>query len=530
MSTKEPDSPGDNFQKRIHEMLRHGNMHAMAEMMGGRPEPRAEGEDKETDPEKKAAEVLHRIESFNLKPRELRDYLDRFVIKQDEAKKVLAVAICDHYNHVRRCLKDHARREREYTKQNIILLGPTGVGKTYLIRCIAQLIGVPFVKADATKFSETGYVGADVEDMVRDLMRVANGNADLAQYGIIYIDEVDKIASQSTVGRDVSGRGVQVNLLKLMEETEVNLHSQTDLIGQMQAIMEMQRGGRPRKRTLNTRHILFIVSGAFEKMGEQIRQRVHASKIGFQAERELARTDTDYLRLVQTTDFIKYGFEPEFIGRLPVRVVCDALTADDLEQILLKSEGNILQQYQEDFAGYDGIEMTVTRETITEIARLAHKENTGARGLMTVLERTLRDFKFELPSTSIKAVEITTAVMTNPRQALNALLKKNRSAQLGLLREEVSKFADRFRNEHGLTLEFDDDAVDALVDVSVNTDKTIRAICEERFRNFRHGLKFVARDTNRTVFGITRAVIEDPDTELSKWITEGYPKAAGGVR
>ena len=157
---------------------------------------------------------------FKYKPREVKDYLDRFVIKQDDAKKVLSVALCDHYHHVRLALE--GKESPNYAKQNIILIGPTGVGKTFLIRCAADLIGVPFVKADATKFSETGYVGGDVEDMVRDLLRLADGDVTRAQYGIIYIDEIDKIAAATNVtGRDVSGRGVQTNLLKLMEETEV---------------------------------------------------------------------------------------------------------------------------------------------------------------------------------------------------------------------------------------------------------------------------------------------------------------------
>jgi ATP-dependent Clp protease ATP-binding subunit ClpX len=531
MTTKETEHGGDDFQKRIQDALRRGNMTFMfdpathphgADSTAGRP-PVPDAEDK-TD------EVLRRIQDFSLKPREVRDYLDRFVVKQDEAKKVLSVAICDHYNHVRQCLKHPALRDKEYAKQNIILLGPTGVGKTYLVRCIARLIGVPFAKADATKFSETGYVGYDVEDMVRDLVRLADGNAELAQYGIIYIDEIDKIAAQPTAaGRDVSGRGVQVNLLKLMEETDVNLHSQTDLIGQMQAMMEMQRGGRSPKRTMNTRHILFIVSGAFDKLGEQVKQRVHEGRIGFSAGRPAEpQGDHEYLRHAETTDFVKHGFEPEFIGRLPVRVVCDPLSVEDLEQILLKAEGSILGQYRDDFLGYDGIEMAVTREAITAVARQAHAERTGARGLMTVLERMLREFKFELPSTSIKAFEISTATLGNPREALNALLKNNLSAQRGVLREEVARFAARFQGEHGLALEFDDDAVDAVVAISVATDKTIRAICEERFHNFQHGLKLVSRNTSRTNFTITKAVVEAPDKMLSQWIVDSYGQQAEG--
>lgn len=525
MSTKEPDRDAEQWQKRLHDMLKHGQAPFGFAPFGQQADA---GDDSAKATEDRAAEALRRIEQFSLKPREIRDYLERFVIQQADAKKVLSVAICDHYNHVRRCIRNPAQREKEYTKQNIMLIGPTGVGKTYLVRCLARLIGVPFVKADATKFSETGYVGSDVEDMVRDLVRIADGNVELAQYGIIYIDEVDKIAAQATTGRDVSGRGVQVNLLKLMEETDVNLHSQTDLIGQMQAIMEMQRGGHRPKRTVSTRHILFIVSGAFDKIADLVRRRVHQGKIGFQAAGDGKESDAGYLKQVQTQDFIGYGFEPEFVGRLPVRVVCDPLSPEDLEQILLTSEGSILKQYQDDFTGYDGIELTVTREAITEIARLAHKENTGARGLMTVLERTLRDFKFELPSTPVKAFEVSTGIIANPRQGLNALLKKNKAAQRGVLRDEVTKFAERFQTDSGVRLEFGDDAVDALVDLSVTTDKTIRSLCEERFRNFQHGLKLAAQNATRTTFAVTRAVVEDPDKELARWITESYGAANAG--
>src|SRR5216110_1700813 len=257
---------------------------------------------------------------FNFLPRDIKAHLDRFVIKQDEAKKVLSIAVCDHYNHVnhvRRLEKENAKgaNETEYAKQNVILVGPTGVGKTYLIKHIADLIKVPFVKADANKFSETGYVGGDVEDLVRELVHKADGDVNLAQFGIIYIDEIDKIASAGNlIGRDVSGRGVQTTLLKLMEETEVPVRSMNDLQAQLQAAFEFQRRGKAKRETINTRHILFVVSGAFEKLKEQVARRVRQGQIGFQAE-PVQVMDNELFQHVTTQDFIEYGFEPEFIGR-----------------------------------------------------------------------------------------------------------------------------------------------------------------------------------------------------------------------
>ena len=470
-------------------------------------------------------EALRRIREFNLKPREIRDHLDRFIVQQAEAKKVIAVTICDHYHHVRQCLSNPALREKTYAKPNLLLLGPTGVGKTYLIRCIARLVGVPFVKADATKFSETGYVGHDAEDLVRDLVKAAGGDVELAQYGIIYLDEIDKIASASGQDvRDVSGRGVQVNLLKLMEETDVPLQSQTDLLGQMEAVMQLQRTGTPARRTINTRHVLFIVSGVFDRLAEQVRRRLGSLSIGFRPGALAEAQDGDYLKQAQTRDFIKCGFEPEFIGRIPVRVACDPLSAEDLERILLASEDNVFEQYRRDFEGY-GIQLSATREAIREIARLAHEEQTGARGIMTVLEHTLRNAKFELPSTAIKSLEITTDMVQAPGKTLRALLHRHMDSHRQALRDEIASFCVRFREDHGLELQFDEDALGLLLDQSLALDKTIRALCEERFKDFHHGLKLVAQNTGQTCFRITASVVESPAAELSRWVVESYRKA-----
>jgi endopeptidase Clp ATP-binding regulatory subunit ClpX len=361
---------------------------------------------------------------FDSLPRDLKAHLDRFVIRQDEAKKVLSIAVCDHYNHIRHlrtlAAEDAERARRlEYAKQNVLLIGPTGVGKTYLVKHIAELIGVPFVKADATKFSETGYVGGDVEELVRDLVHKADGDVELAQYGIIYIDEIDKIAAPAQPGgRDVSGRGVQTTLLKLMEDTDVPRRGQNDLQGQLQAALEFQRTGRVGpSEIINTRNILFIVSGAFEKLPAVIEPRLREAK----SAKPATWTPGELLKFATTADFIAFGFEPEFIGRLPVRVVCEHLRSDDLFDILRYSEGSIVRQYQRAFAAY-GIELTFTDEALAEIARQAEHEYTGARGLATVCERTLRDFKYELPGRGVERLTVEAALVRDPAAALRRIL------------------------------------------------------------------------------------------------------------
>jgi endopeptidase Clp ATP-binding regulatory subunit ClpX len=372
------------------------------------------------------AEIASRPDAlaFDKLPRDIKEHLDRFVIRQDEAKKVLSIAVCDHYNHIRhlRTLAaedaDRARR-LEYVKQNVLLIGPTGVGKTYLVKHIAELIGVPFVKADATKFSETGYVGGDVEDLVRDLVHKADGDVELAQYGIIYIDEIDKIAAPTQInGRDVSGRGVQTTLLKLMEDTDVPRRSPNDLQGQLQAAMEWQRTGRvPQSEMINTRNILFVVSGAFEKLPAIVEPRLREARTA----KPPVWSPSEMLKAASTRDFIGFGFEPEFIGRLPVRVVCESLTASDLFDIMKFSEGSIVRQYIRAFAAY-GIEIRFTDDALEEISRQAADEHTGARGLATVCERVLRDFKYEMPGRHIATLEVDAALVKAPEAALRRIL------------------------------------------------------------------------------------------------------------
>src|SRR5512133_1332562 len=417
------------------------------------PEPAVAEEDEK--PEK----TEHKEFDFHLLPRDIKAHLDRFVIKQEEAKKVLAIAVCDHYNHanyLRRLEKEDPNRaqEIEYIKQNVILVGPTGVGKTYLIKHIADLIKVPFVKADATKFSETGYVGGDVEDLVRELVHKADGDLNLAQFGIIYIDEIDKIAAAGNlIGRDVSGRGVQTTLLKLMEETEVPVRSMNDLQAQLQAAFAFQRRGKAKRETINTRHILFVVSGAFEKLKEQVARRVRHGQIGFSAQ-PVQVMDNELFQHVTTQDFIE---------RLPVRVVCEELDANDLFDIMKYSEGSLLRQYERAFRAY-GIEISFENEALRLLAQAAATEKTGARGLLTVFEKLFRDYKFHLAGSGLTQLRVSAALVREPQRVLKQLMAEGHKLEAQMLEVGAREFAEKFSKDHGLEISLDESAIRRLVE------------------------------------------------------------------
>jgi endopeptidase Clp ATP-binding regulatory subunit ClpX len=398
---------------------------------------------------------------FTIKPEELCAYLDEYVVRQDEAKAVLSTKICTHFNRIRNAVDKplQAKRTVGQIKNNVLLVGPTGVGKTFLIKLIAKKLGVPFIKGDATKFSETGYVGGDVEDLVRDLVRETGDDIESARYGIIYIDEIDKIASaRNLIGADVSRSGVQRALLKPMEETDVDLKVPHDPISQIEAIEHYRATGKRQRRIINTKDILFIMSGAFTELEDIIKNRIQKQTIGFEGDIVSKKISGRYLKHIKSEDLITYGFESEFIGRLPVIACLDKLTVNDLYDILLNPNSSVVVGKKLDFLAYS-IKIQFSDEALMEIARNAVKEQTGARGLVSCMEKILLPFEKKLPSTDIRFLAITQELVKNPQQELGRMLSnKNHLAfhedqYHRLYQEEHVRFTDLIAQKKGKFLE-----------------------------------------------------------------------------
>ncbi len=521
-----------------------------------------------------------KLVNFDMKPAELIAYLDQYIVRQERAKSILATKICTHFNRIKH-LETSKHSDIRITgsiKSNILMLGPTGVGKTYMVKLIAKRLGVPFVKADATKFSETGYVGGDVDDLVRDLVKEADDDIELAECGIIYLDEIDKIASSGSIrGSDISRTGVQRALLKPMEETDVDLKVPHDPVSMMQELERFQRTGKRSQRRVNTANILFIMSGAFSELNEIVERRVTHHSMGFGSSLVKARKNSEILKKVTAEDLVEFGFESEFIGRLPVRCVLDTLSKEDLLTILTMPNNPVILGKRLDFAAY-GIEIVFTPEALDILAQRASEENTGARGLVSVVENALLEFEEKLPSTDTKSFVVTPKVLTDPKKQLAYILTgKNREfldqqfiderqrskellsghilenckelslhhgltlskqrsdlvaeyysihvTELGTAIQAIKTFYETikkvevdFYHKHDINIAFEEDAVDFLIEEFIRHDITQDELMDKFYSDFYDGLNLIREKSGIKRFFIPRKALVDQEGFLGELI------------
>jgi endopeptidase Clp ATP-binding regulatory subunit ClpX len=466
------------------------------------------------------------IRNFHTRPKELIALLEEEIIGQRDAIRILSTKICGHYNTIRSRLErgEDPMKDVNRIKSNILLIGSTGVGKTLLIKTIAQNLGVPFHRVDATKFTEAGYVGGDVEDIIRDLVKKTKGadgkpNLGLAQYGIIFIDEVDKIASSAhSYGPDVSRRGVQQALLTLIEDADVALDQKFNFVEQIKIARDMADGKAEPPARVNTKHMLFVFSGAFPGIEEIIAKRINIKTLGFAADiKDAKQRDQEkplLLKKLCTDDLTRYGMEAELIGRIPVRVSLDNLSVDDLYQIIRNPNSPIIGQFKEVMRAY-GTKVDFTDEVFRYLAEQTGNEKTGARSLATVFEKALGVYENRLSSMGIESITFTLNMIDGTIDPLILLgdLETGLKTRVENLQEELEKrqrrekqiegYAALIKEKHGIDLTFTDQARWLVEGQAKKEDKTPCGICILIFTEYEAAFGQLAHR------GITQLTITD---------------------